>query len=83
MLRKSKFGMDRRAKSTPDFVKPSFGLLVNFELWGEGGEDSVLILLSRSGVYFANTCTATGRPDLPEEHPWKLSEQAYVFKGAS
>ena len=47
----------RHAKQTPDFVKHSARFLFNFELRGRGGEDDIMILPSRTGVWFANICS--------------------------
>ena len=35
-------------------------MLCNFELWGCGGENDVMILPFRTGVYFACVCLFTG-----------------------
>ena len=43
-------GVDRRARLTSDFVKPSPSCLFNFELWGRGGEGNVMSIPSRTGV---------------------------------
>ena len=32
---------------------------IKFDVWGRGGEDNVMILPSRTGVYFANTCSSS------------------------
>ena len=67
----------RQCRTTPPLL-PN----VNFELWGRGGEDNIMILPSRTGVYFANTCIATrvrcmARPALGMgrgyEHHWNHS----------